>query len=105
MSSVSNSSKAPKVLDDVIAKFIEAKQKIAEWEKRHEKYKTQIEEYMRDRDLTTIDHTNDDTSYQIKKIIMNRETLCKKDVPADIWERYSKSTRYTMIRVDKKNKK
>jgi hypothetical protein len=99
---MSNSSNVP---NDVIAKFIEAKQKIAEWEKRHEKYKTQLEEYMRDRDLTTIDHTNDGTSYQIKKLIMNRETLCKKDVPADIWERYSKSTRYTMIRVDKKNNK
>ena len=99
---MSNSSNVP---NDVIAKFIESKQKIAEWEKRHEKYKTQLEEYMRDRDLTTIDHTNDGTSYQIKKLIMNRETLCKKDVPADIWERYSKSTRYTMIRVDKKNNK
>lgn len=99
MSSVSKSSNLP---NEVIAKFIEAKQKIAEWEKRHEKYKTMIEEHMRDRDLATIDHTIDETSYQIKKLIMNRETLCKKDVPADIWERYSKSTRYTMIRVDKK---
>lgn len=104
MSSASKSYNS-NVPNEMIAKFIEAKQKIAEWEKRHEKYKTQIEEYMRDRDLTTIDHTNDDISYQIKKLIMNRETLCKKDVPVDIWERYSKSTRYTMIRVDKKNKK
>jgi hypothetical protein len=90
---------------EIIAKFIEAKQKLAEWEKRHEKYKTMIEEHMRERDLATLDHTIDDTSYQIKKLIMNRETLCKKDVPNDIWEKYSKSTRYTMIRVDKKNKK
>jgi hypothetical protein len=90
---------------EIIAKFIEAKQKLAEWEKRHEKYKTMIEEHMRERDLATLDHTIDDTSYQIKKLIMNRETLCKKDVPNDIWEKYSKSTRYTMIRLDKKNKK
>ena len=90
---------------EIIAKFIEAKQKLSEWEKRHEKYKNMIEEHMRERDLATLDHTIDDTSYQIKKLIMNRETLCKKDVPTDIWEKYSKSTRYTMIRLDKKNKK
>lgn len=89
---------------EMIAKFIEAKQKLAEWEKRHDKYKAMIEEHMRDRDLTTLDHTVDEIPYQIKKLIMNRETLCKKDVPSDIWERYSKSTRYTMIRVDKKIK-
>ena len=89
---------------EIIAKFIEAKQKLAEWEKRHDKYKTMIEEHMRDRDLTTLDQTVDEIPYQIKKLIINRETLCKKDVPADIWERYSKSTRYTMIRVDKNKK-
>ena len=92
-------------ISETINKFIEAKQKLADWEKRHDKYKTIIEEYMRDRDLSSLQHSSEDIDYEIKKLIMNRETLSKKDVPADVWERYSKSTRYTMIRLDKKQNK
>jgi hypothetical protein len=93
------------MISETIAKFIEAKQKLAEWEKRHEKYRTIIEDHMRDQDLSSIEQKVDETDYIIKKIVISRETLGKKDVPADIWERYSKSTRYTMLRVDKKNEK
>lgn len=92
-------------ISNIISKFVEAKQKLAEWEKRHEKYRMLIEDHMRQNDLTTIDQTVDETPYHLKKIMMNRETLCKKDVPNDIWEKYSKSTRYVMLRLDKKNPK
>jgi hypothetical protein len=79
---------------------------MAEWEKRHDKYRKIIEEYMRDRDVVTIPHTDEhENEYEVKKLALSRETLAKKDVPVDVWEKYSKATRYTMIRLDKKKKK
>lgn len=93
-------------MDDILTKFIETKSKIDELEKKHEKYRKMIEEYMMKEDLEKIEHYNqvDGQKYKLKKMMMSRETISKKELPKDIWDKYCKSSTYSMIRLTKSKK-
>lgn len=87
-------------LDETIEKFIEVKERIAELEKKHERYREYIEKEMNKMDKDEITYQN----YLIKKSVMKRETLSKKDVPRQIWDECHKTAMYSVIRVINKNK-
>lgn len=87
-------------LDETIEKFIEVKEKIAELEKRHERYREYIEKEMNKNDREELTYKN----YLIKKSVMKRETLSKKDVPQKVWDECHKTVMYSVIRVVNKNK-
>lgn len=86
---------------EYLTKFIETKNKLSELEKRHEKYRRLIEEYMNKNEISNISHNIDDISYNIKKTLSSRQTLSKKDVPQDIWNRYCKTSSFSVISVSK----
>jgi hypothetical protein len=88
-------------ITEYLTKFIETKHKIAELEKRHEKYRKIVEEHMNSNDLKNLSHSIDDTSYTIKKSLSSRQTVCKKDVPPEVWERYCKTSSFSIISVTK----
>lgn len=87
---------------ELFTKFIQIKQKLDELEERHDRYRKSIEEYMLKEGLTSIEHTVDGKTYNIKKSLMSRESISKKELPEDIWNKYCKSSSYTTIRVLKK---
>jgi hypothetical protein len=98
MSSSSSSSK----LSDTISKYIEIKEKLSELEKKSEKYRDYIEHCMNKDDLSEMPYS----SYIIKKYVLTRETISKKDVPKSIWDEYHKKSSSTVIRIlNKKDKK
>lgn len=85
------------LIEETIDKFLETRDKLADLEKKHEKYRKTIEEYMTSQGLGEIKHND----LILKKSLSTRETVSKKDLPAEIWEKYSKLSRYTMITVKK----
>jgi SMC interacting uncharacterized protein involved in chromosome segregation len=87
---------------EIISKFIDVKQKISELEKKHEKYKSSIDKYMTENSISKIEHNIGDNSYTINKKSSSRETIAKKDLPADIWTKYCSLTRFNVITVAKK---
>jgi len=84
-------------INESLTKFIEIKNKLEELQKRYEKYRKIVEDHMTKDGLTVLTHD----SYEIKKIPMHRETISKKELPKDVWEKYSKALSYSMIRVKK----
>jgi hypothetical protein len=88
-------------VESTIAKFIETKTKLEDLQKRHERYRKIIEEHMMREGLVELTQKIDGDSYQIKKTLSSRETISKKELPKEVWDRYSKSSTYSMIRVKK----
>lgn len=95
------SNKSSLNISDSITKFIEIKTKLTELEKRYEKYRKIVENHMNDNELSKITHTIGDDTYSIKKTSMSRQSVCKKDLPADIWNKYCKTSMYNVINVNK----
>jgi hypothetical protein len=87
--------------EDNISKFIEIKLKLDELQKRHDKYRKIVEEHMIQQGLTSIEHTFNNQNYKIKKSILSRESISKKELPQDIWEKYCKSSSYSTLRISK----
>lgn len=83
--------------DEDISKFIEIKIKMDELQKRHDKYRKIIEEHMLKQGLNSLEHQN----YKIKKSLLSRESISKKELPQDIWDKYCKSSSYTTLRITK----
>lgn len=82
-----------------IDKWLELREKVADYEKKLEKYRKIIENEMVQSGINELSHKQ----YTITLTTSTRESLCKKDVPRDIWESYSKASRFRVLRV-KKNK-
>jgi uncharacterized protein Yka (UPF0111/DUF47 family) len=84
-----------------ITKFIELKIKLDELQDRYDRYRKLVEEHMIKENITSIEHVVDNQKYKIKKSLLSRESISKKDLPSDIWEKYCKSSSYSTLRVTK----
>lgn len=87
--------------EEDISKFIETKLKIDELQKRHDKYRKIVEEHMLQQGLTSIEKLVNGQNYKIKKSLLSRESISKKELPQDIWDKYCKSSSYTTLRITK----
>ena len=97
-------------IEETIEKYIEVKERISDLEKKQQKYKELIEEYLLSKGASSLDQRVKDDLYNIKKTMCTKETISKKDLPVDIWEKYCSTSRYSMLTVkkidpDKKTKK
>lgn len=88
-------------VESTISKFIETKNKLEDLQKRHERYRKIIEEHMISEGVVELTQKVDSDSYQIKKTLMTRETISKKELPKEVWDRYSKASSFSIIRVKK----
>lgn len=84
-----------------ISKFIEIKIKIDELQKRYDKYRKIIEDTMIQQGISSIEESFNGQNYKIKKSLMSRESISKKELPKDIWDKYCKSSSYTTLRITK----
>ena len=84
-----------------LTKFIETKIKLDELQKRHDKYRKIVEEYMLQEGFTSLEHILDNQKYKIKKSLMSRESISKKELPQEIWDKYCKSSSFTTLRISK----
>lgn len=101
MSSVSDDK-----LSLLLEKWHETKKQIAELEAKCEKYKIIADKILDYKDTNILT----DKYFILRRREIKRNTVSKKDLPADIWNRYSKETSYTSYyltprKSDKKDKK
>ena len=84
-------------IKDYLSKYIETKNKLKELEKKSEKYNKIIQDYMTKENVNMVFHEHEDIKYHFKKSIVSRESISKKEMPIDIWDKYCKSSSYVMI--------
>ena len=82
-----------------IEKWYKIKENIAELEKKCERYKKKAEKDMVESGKNSVT----DGIYEVKRVQISRQTVSKKTIPSDIWNRYSKETQYQMYRVIRNN--
>ena len=85
-------------IENLLNKWYSAKQELSQLEKKIEKYKVLAENLMNKENTDEISSDN----YILKRKELNRTTIGKKDLPEDIWERYSKELFYNAFYISKK---
>ena len=90
-------------IDNLLDNWYKTKQEISLLEEKCEKYKkvsTKLMDQIEKKSLKT-------TYYSLKKIDIIKNTISKKDIPVDIWNKYSKETKYSSFYLNPihKNKK
>tara|TARA_B110000438_G_scaffold71675_1_gene71885 strand:+ start:581 stop:841 length:261 start_codon:yes stop_codon:yes gene_type:complete len=80
-------------MDDTLQKWYDKKEQIKKLTKDCERYKKRVDTYMKEHDL----HTLDCMKHKVvkKKITSNR--IIKKNIPENIWEKFSTETSYTSL--------
>lgn len=87
-------------MSEHIQKWIEAREKLDEYTRRVEKYRRLIEDSMLHANQSELSHvTPDGERLRIRLSSQTRESLSKRDVPADVWATYCKATRFRTLRV------
>lgn len=84
-------------LDTLLEKWFLLKQDILKQQKLEEKIRTKIKDNMKTKDLKTINTEK----YKVSLSTMARETLSKKDCPRDLWSRYSKTSKFDILKLTK----
>lgn len=80
-------------LDELMRDWSKVKSKISELEEREKSIKDLITNIMNDNKSDTLTTEN----YNVKRRYMEKATISKKDVPNDIWEKYSKISKYSAM--------
>lgn len=88
-------------IENLLSKWYNAKQELFQLEKKIEKYKVLAENLMNKENIDIIKSEK----YILQRKEMNRTTIGKKDLPEDIWNRYSKELFYNAFYISKKNEK
>jgi len=85
----------------LLQKWSEAKNEITNLEKKIEKYKRIATSIMDQQGNNTV--SSDE--YTLRRKEMSRTTISKKNVPQDVWNKYSKLSKYKAYYLSEKNKK
>jgi len=85
-------------MDELVEKYIHARNKATEYTKLQETYKEKIKTMLKD--IPNKAYSQNGIEASMKSSI--RSTIQKNNVPSDIWEKYSVSTPYEMLVVKKK---
>ena len=84
---------------DKIKKYVEEwhkyKSLISEYEKKMERVKQKVIDYMKDNESSTL-YTDE---FIIKATPQKRETISKQDLPEDIWKKYSKENKFYTYKI------
>ena len=87
-------------LQDDVKRYLEAKELMAALDKKVAKYRTRILEHMKMLRTQKID----DRAFSVTLREMRTEHIYRKDVPPEIWSRFSKTTAIEQVVVVDKTK-
>lgn len=89
-------------IEELLDKWYKTKQEIAFLEKKCEKYKRYSEKILNNLNVNNL-VTHD---FTLKRVDITKSTLSKKDVPPELWNKYSNEVSYPVYYLKpKKNKK
>ena len=77
-------------IDDLLDTWYKTKLQISLLEKKCDKYKKYCEKIMNNNEQNNISSTD----YVLKRSQITRATVSKKDLPKDIWSKYSKESTF-----------
>lgn len=83
--------------DEILQKWYEAKEKVAQLEKRIDKYKKIIDHKMNKQNTNKLTYKN----YSVNRRNSVRTSVCKADLPTDIWSKYCSRTSFSVFTVSK----
>lgn len=78
-------------IDELLETWYNTKLQISVLEKKCEKFKRYCEKIMDEMDKNTL--SSDE--YSLKRTMLTKTTVSKKDLPKDIWNKYCSETSYT----------
>ena len=84
-------------IKDLLQKWADAKTEIAELEKNIEKYKRVVNRFMDQKGNNTITSSK----FTLLRKEMSRSTMSKKNVPTEIWNKYSRPCTYKAYYISK----
>ena len=84
--------------DRIVERWMELKKMQAEVEKKCEQYREKVEEHMKQNRVDQLFHKG----LTITRVQSKRETISRKDLPEELWDRYHKTSLFTVLRVTKK---
>jgi formiminotetrahydrofolate cyclodeaminase len=84
-------------IKDILQKWADAKAEIAELEKNIEKYKRVVNRIMDQKGNNTITSSK----FTLRRKEMSRSTMSKKNVPTEIWNKYSRPCTYKAYYISK----
>lgn len=85
-------------IDTVLEEWNNSKEKKSYYEKECEKYKEAVERYMNNKQISKITGKQ----YVVNRRNNTRTTLSKKDIPNDIWTKYSTRVNYNSYYISRK---
>ena len=77
-------------INELLAKWQEAKTQMAELEKKCDKYKKVADKIMKEKGTSLLEGS----SHTLTRKQMTRGTMSKTDVPIEVWNKYSRSVSY-----------
>jgi hypothetical protein len=84
--------------EEVFKKYYDIYQEIKALEKRQQKYKELIYEILNNENTNKINSIN----YTVEKKNIKNERINKTDIPAELWNKYSKKSSYMSLIIKKK---
>ena len=85
-------------IDQAIEKYLEYKLKFNDIEKKIEKYKKMLKQYLQKQKIDKYDNAKATVTLQKA----TKTIITKKSTPQDIWEKYATQTKYEILNVRKK---
>jgi len=82
--------------DKLLEEWFKVKSDLKELALRENKIKERISKYMKSKNVNTIKTDN----YQVISKEQSRETLCKKDCPSEVWNKYSKKSVFNVLKLN-----
>lgn len=82
-------------IKEKVSEWFKMKEQAAFFDKRANKLRNEIIEYMNEINIDSI-MTSD---YVVKKKEMSRESVTKKDLPQDVWDKYCKKLNYETLTI------
>ena len=79
-------------IEKIAEKWFKYKQELSEIEKKVQKYKELLEGEMNNQGVNYLSTKK----FEISRISCSKNTISKKDVPKEVWDSYSKKSKYFM---------
>ncbi|MDD4931764.1 MAG: hypothetical protein PHG66_06510 [Candidatus Colwellbacteria bacterium] len=89
----SSSSISDERLDDLMKEWSKVKRNISELEDREKSIKALVTDIMKDENVDSL-YTD---SYNVVRKIQKRSTVSQKDLPEEIWRKYSKTSEFPVF--------
>lgn len=85
-------------IEETVKQWFEVKDAMSKLEKKNKIYRTRIEKYMDANGLSQFTADN----LRVKRTTQSRQFITRKDIPREVWSKYSKDSVFYVYTLSKK---